>query len=560
MRSLRNSSSRWGRVVAVLVVCGVNFFVHSGAPDVSLMESRNFVAAREMVAGGSWLIPTMNGELRLAKPPLPTWAVAALQKLTGPTEDLGLLRLPAALAATLLVLFFWGLARELTRNAPGEQSQPGRTAWWSALVLASCLLVLTSGREGQWDIFANSMMVGSLWLLVRGWGQSGKAWLPFLGAGILAGLSMLSKGPVAVYALLLPFLLAYLIRQPQHRRQVRRQRWGTLAAAVLGVGVGASWPAYIGLHVAPAALRVARTEISSWGDRHVQAPWYYWSFFAFTGLWALVALASLVWPYARVRAGRFIPYAVALGWVVAGLVLLSLVPEKKERYMLPLMPPLALLVAGLLRYWETMRNETSAFSGPDRWVVRGWAGLLLLLFLGVPVAMILTHLPGFGWWSPRFLCGSALFTGLGLWVGWQGVRHARVVGVARATVVGVAAVVAVLMPAYPAWEARKDTPGLRRMRDTRQLPALAAITTWRSLDTLHVKQIWAAGRAIPVWHPTTKELTKLSTPVGVFSASPTGERLPAGWAGHVRLTVLDTFYLGRNRESGYWYVSRLDPI
>ncbi|UOQ77254.1 glycosyltransferase family 39 protein [Hymenobacter sp. 5516J-16] len=188
--------------------------MHLGAPEVSLMESRNFVAAREMVAGGSWLIPTMNGELRLAKPPLPTWAVAGLQQVTGPTQELGVLRLPAALAATLLVFFFWALARELTRPLERTMTQPGRTAWLSALVLASCLLVVNSGREGQWDIFTHSLMMGSLWLLVRGWQQVGKSLLPFVGAGLLAGLSVLSKGPVAVYTMLVPFLGAYLLGQP----------------------------------------------------------------------------------------------------------------------------------------------------------------------------------------------------------------------------------------------------------------------------------------------------------------------------------------------------------
>ncbi|UOQ77255.1 hypothetical protein MUN84_00495 [Hymenobacter sp. 5516J-16] len=142
-------------------------------------------------------------------------------------------------------------------------------------------------------------------------------------------------------------------------------------AALVGVVVAGSWPLYIWLAVAPAALGVARTEIASWGDRHVQPLWYYWSFFAFTGLWALVSLASLVVPYARPRAGRFIPYLVALGWVGVGLVLLSLVPEKKERYMLPLMPPLALLVAGLLRYWETAGTSSTGLKAIDKRLVRG---------------------------------------------------------------------------------------------------------------------------------------------------------------------------------------------
>ncbi|GGG50440.1 hypothetical protein GCM10011378_28230 [Hymenobacter glacieicola] len=530
------------------------------------MESRNFVAAREMVAGGSWLIPTLNGELRLAKPPLPTWAVAGLQQLTGPTQQLAVLRLPAALAATLLVFFFWGLARELTRSleVPAASTEPGRTAWFSALVLASSLLVVTIGREGQWDIFTHSLMIGSLWLLARGWQQAGKSVLPFIGAGLLVGLSLLSKGPVAVYTVLFPFLGAYLIGQPQHRHQVVRQAKGTGVGALVGVIVAGSWPLYIWLAVAPAALGVARTEIASWGERHVQPLWYYWSFFAFTGLWALVSLASLVVPYARPRASRFIPYLLALGWLGAGLVLLSVVPEKKERYMLPLMPPLALLIAGLLRHWDTANPTTTGLtarlSAVDKRVVRGWGILLAAVFLALPVLMVFTHLPGFSWPSGRLLVGAFLFLSLVGWVSWQGVGLARSSSLVGASVVGGAVIICLLMPAFPVWEARKGTLGLRRLADVRQGTVLLGLRSWRSLDTMHVKQVWAAGRAIPIWHPTIDSLVALRHPVAVFAASPPPERLPTGWDNYVRVIRLDSFYLGREASGGYWFVSRIDPI
>ncbi|MBC8085414.1 MAG: glycosyltransferase family 39 protein, partial [Hymenobacter sp.] len=199
----------WLRPATVLLVCFFSCFVHLGAPEVNLMEARNFTAAREMVGGGSWLIPTMNGALRVAKPPLPTWAVATVELLTGPTQNPGILRLPAALMTTLLVFFFWGLVRELFREAPGEAEAPGRTAWLATLVLASSLLVVTVGREGHWDIFANSLLVGALWALARGWFAAGPGWGWFALSGLLLGGSMLSKGPVTLYAMLLPFLASF---------------------------------------------------------------------------------------------------------------------------------------------------------------------------------------------------------------------------------------------------------------------------------------------------------------------------------------------------------------
>lgn len=57
--------------------------------------------------------------------------------------------------------------------------------------------------------------------------------------------------------------------------------------------------------------------------------------------------------------GAFYPMA----WPWAGCWwrwCLSLVSEKKVRYMLPLLPPLALLTAGALRYWETAFRRRQA--------------------------------------------------------------------------------------------------------------------------------------------------------------------------------------------------------
>lgn len=524
------------------------------------MEARNFVAAREMVAGGSWLIPTMNGELRLAKPPLPTWAVAGLQKLIGPTENLALLRLPAAFAATLLVLFFWGLARELTRRLPGDAQDPGRTAWLGALALASSLLVVTTGREGQWDIFAVSLMVGALWLLVKGWQHPGLAWGWLAAAGVLGGLSLLSKGPVALYTILFPFVLIYLVGYPQHRLQVRRHLPGTLLGLGLLLAIGCSWPLYIYQHVAPAAVTVARTEISSWGERHVKPVWFYAPFAAFTGIWALVALVSLVWPYARPRVQRYIPYGLALGWVLVGLLLLSVVPEKKERYMLPLMPPLALLVAGMVRYWEVAVGAMQA-TRSDKSLLRAWGIILLVVCLAVPIAMLVIDLPGTK--GPRLWASVVVFGGIGVVVLRQVVRLPQPSALTGASLTGMAALLTLLLPFYPLWERRRDTAGLRQMRDIRRHVALQSMR-WYSLDTLHVKQVWAAGRAVPVWHLPASISSSLkhrivpAGPVAVFSAAPLKSRLPVTWrkAGF-GITQVDSFYLGGKKESGYWVVGIL---
>ena len=70
-----------------------------------IMESRNLVTAREIVEEGNWLIPTMNGVLRLEKPPLPTWVAACIEMIS--PDNLALQRSAAGVMAVLLVLFLY---------------------------------------------------------------------------------------------------------------------------------------------------------------------------------------------------------------------------------------------------------------------------------------------------------------------------------------------------------------------------------------------------------------------------------------------------------------------
>ena len=548
----------------VALVCAFSFFVHLGRAEVSLMEARNFVAAREMAADGSWLIPTMNGTLRLAKPPLPTWAVATVIKLTQQPANPALLRLPAAVASTLLVFFFWGLMRELTRHLPDEIEAPGRTAWLAALVLASSLLLITVGREGQWDIFANSLLVGTLWTLARGWhaARDGRRW--FLLGGLLLGGAILSKGPVAPYAMLLPFLLTFGLPRlyPARGPLTPARRLGLGLLAGLGLLLGLAWPAYLAVQdtVAPAALAVARLETTSWLVHHSRPFWDYWNFPVFVGIWAPVALAALVVPFARPRAGRYVPYAAGLAWLLLSLLLLSVVPEKKERYMLPLMPPLALLMAGLLRYFEiatALRQQPAP--RPEARLLRIWAGLLAVVFGLIPIALALAKVPGYGPGTLPFGLTAALLPALALYVGWQLRQGPRPAALMGASIVAMAVLLALLLPAHAAWTERKAEPGLRRAEALQRNPALAQLP-WYTLEELHMKEVWRAGRATPAWPRTPDSvLMRPTRPLAVLTGADVATQLPAAWRAEMRLRIVDSFYLDRTCEAGYWRVTIVEP-
>src|SRR3712207_3615056 len=91
------------QVALLFFILYATFFQNLQAVDPSLMEARNFITVREMTQHRNWLIPTLNGEPRLAKPPLPTWITAVSALGSGGLYNLVALRLPAALIAAFAV-------------------------------------------------------------------------------------------------------------------------------------------------------------------------------------------------------------------------------------------------------------------------------------------------------------------------------------------------------------------------------------------------------------------------------------------------------------------------
>lgn len=123
------------RIFVIVVLCFVAFFVNNSVILPDIMESRNIITAREMVYVGHWMVPTMNGDLRLEKPPLPTWIAGAVERYY--PDDISAQRCMAAIAATMLVLFFYLLGK----SRFGQDSY----AFIASLLLAPCYNIILMG-------------------------------------------------------------------------------------------------------------------------------------------------------------------------------------------------------------------------------------------------------------------------------------------------------------------------------------------------------------------------------------------------------------------------------
>ena len=105
----------------------------------------------------------------------------------------------------------------------------------ATVVFLTCYSTVLMGRSATWDIYCHALMMGAIYLLLRAlMEERGYRWqLPL--AGLLMGLSFLSKGPVSFYALLLPLVLS-IVTLPSVSM---RGKWPYVALmAVVAVVVG----------------------------------------------------------------------------------------------------------------------------------------------------------------------------------------------------------------------------------------------------------------------------------------------------------------------------------
>ena len=145
-------------LLAVMLLCLIAFFFNNEALTPDVMEARNIVTAREMVSDGNWLVPTMNGDLSLDKPPLPIWIAAVIE--TACPGSLSAQRCASAVMATLWVLVMYLFAYELSRRKD--------YALLVVSVFVTVYQVVYMGRTATWDIYCHSFMMWAIYFLWRG--------------------------------------------------------------------------------------------------------------------------------------------------------------------------------------------------------------------------------------------------------------------------------------------------------------------------------------------------------------------------------------------------------
>ena len=294
------------------------------------MEARNFVTAREMILENNWLMPTFNGEPRYQKPPLPTW-IAALSSFMFGFKSLYFYRLPGFLVLAITGITSYYFSLELLNNK--------RDSFINAIITVTSFYIIAIVIEAPWDIYSHTFMFIAIYYLFRSLNSEVfKLKTAFL-ASIFIGCSFLSKGPISIYALLIPFLISYFISSYVVKK-IKKITPILITGLVIGtIDNNAPYDDPTNL------INITKKETSNSSKVRRVRIYYYWSFFIQSGVWAIFAVLSIFYPYYKNKIKEYKKYKLTFLWTIIGVIHPCNMKKKVRdlRFMLILIP-LALII------------------------------------------------------------------------------------------------------------------------------------------------------------------------------------------------------------------------
>jgi 4-amino-4-deoxy-L-arabinose transferase-like glycosyltransferase len=307
-------------------------------------EGRYAEIPREMLHGSDWVIPHLNGLAYIEKPPLQYWATAMSFAVLGESEFAA--RLYGALTAFGTAALVWLLAARLRGKEVG---------WRAAAALSGMLIFVALSQLLTLDMsltfYMTLSLVGFLLAQHAAGGSTSNAhaqsrWMLLAWTG--AALGVLTKGLVAAAIPAAVLILYSLLTRDFVPWRRLSWRWGL--PLFLALTVPWYWLASLRL---PDFLQfffvhehVARYLTPS-ADR--QEPWWFIGavFLAGSVPWTLPTLRVVAggWRERGASSGKFNAAFFLWIWVVFVGVFFSLSDSKLMPYILPAMPPLAILIA-----------------------------------------------------------------------------------------------------------------------------------------------------------------------------------------------------------------------
>lgn len=376
--------------------------------------NENIVVATslQMRQGGPWLVPQLDGEPRVKKPPLMSWITAltlrqsTIDALDAPDiairdaayEDLSFqVRWTGVAAGCVLMLATFALARALGGNAVGL----GAT-----MIVATNFLFMKFMRQSTTDVHL------AMWVTIANASFAmgllkGRWWLAATLGALATAMAFLCKGPVALLETILPLVVGMFV--------VRRARIGsgstgagTRGRSIALVAVGAIVFALVAL---PWFVHVLMTVPGVWGtwftevtregatDLEPGNPATYFLLGPMMWPWLVFGVIGLI---LIVREWRDPKRLIPLLQIVLPLTVMICFRDRKDRYLLPMIAPSATICAfGLAAWIDDWRARDRTKFGRNHVTL----AIHLLVCFGAAIAMAWAGasqpaIDGRTWWPP----------------------------------------------------------------------------------------------------------------------------------------------------------------
>lgn len=318
-------------------------------PLMDTTEARYGEMARLMVETGNWLTPQFDYNIPFwGKPPLFTWMSALGLKFLGQSEFA--IRFPHWLAGlvTIGIAMLFGSYHKISPLLTG-------------IVLATCGMFFISSGAVMTDMaltFSITVTILSFYLCWNGkkaWGYAG-----FVGLGI----GLLAKGPVAIVLAAIAFYPFLAIQHgPIRAFAVFWKRFPVISGTLLMLGISLPWylmaekatPGFLDYFIIGEHWK--RFTLPGWegdlyGSAHDRPRGMIWLFGLVSALpWSLI-LPMLLWKKwknstERIRSLPPLVYMLFF-WLISPMVLFTFAGNILPTYVLPGLPALGLICAGLL--------------------------------------------------------------------------------------------------------------------------------------------------------------------------------------------------------------------
>jgi 4-amino-4-deoxy-L-arabinose transferase-like glycosyltransferase len=415
----------WAGLLGCVVVCLPLLLVgiFAGADVQSEAEAQALITSRETwrryhagIEDALW-IPKANGVYQINPPPMTTWChVVVWADLDPETVSTSTLVWRARVASVILVV----IALIATYWA-GLSIGDVRTARFAALCFGTTILTVTEA----WAAWSGPLLLGfsalsvasGLWAMrpLKDASPAPRRVIGWLLSGVALGAAILTHGPGAMLFVLPPLIAAIALTSTRRFGNTL----GLLFSVMVGLFSTAPWYLHV-LSELPEAWNQLAIEhrapqqlfILSWSHTRILVmllPWLVW---IIGGLWQ---------PFVRADdPKRRRQLLIAWCWAVLTFIVLSVPSAEDTRYLLPILPAVALLVGQLWAYHVDMASERLEDPDINRLRVPHWLMIIGVSFFGSAYVAFQPELIEAGYLKQQ------AFPGLSRWV-WLGVGGVLVV-------------------------------------------------------------------------------------------------------------------------------------